>query len=521
MLPDNLGYIFQDALRLIPTQEVLIQGDTRYTYSQLDENCDRVAGGLKQLGVQQGDRVALLFGNHYRYLEALLGCMRLRAIAVPLNARLSEEAWLYVLSDSEAKVLMVSGSMLQPGLKLAEKLPQVRVVVDSPPSGHDYLRYDEMIASAPPQFERTATAFDDICMLPYTSGSTGKPKGVLLTHGGQIWNADIERKALMIDDTERALVAVPLYHKNAMLGAVKPFLLVGGSIVILHGFDAAEVLRAIHRFGVTYITGVPAMYKMMLTEMERTPEIDVSSLRYAVCGSAEVPEQLLEQFARVFGSPIAESYGLTEGGPVPVINTRWALKKRGSCGCAFPGCEVKLVAQDGVTEVGPNEPGELITRNPGLAKGYWKLPEVTAQRFQDGWLRTGDLLRKDEDGYFYFVGRRDDVIDVGGERVYPKEVEDILLRHTNIRDACVVPAPHPVKGKAPVAFVTERVPGQTSEADLKNFYLSTGSAFAHPRRVIFLEKLPLNSTGKFDRKQMTDMASELVLEPGGTSIGSR
>jgi long-chain acyl-CoA synthetase len=520
MLPDNLGYIFQDALRVSPLGEVLIQDNIRLTYAQLDENCDRVASGLQHLGIKASDRVGLLFGNHYRYLETLFGCMRLKAIAVPLNARLNEDAWLYVMSDSEAKVLVIGRSMLEAGLRLAPRLANTQIIVDCP-SGEGYLPYDEMVGSGPREFRRTPTAFDDICMLPYTSGSTGKPKGVLLTHGGQIWNTDIERKALMLDDSERALVAVPLYHKNAMLGAVKPFLLAGGSLVVLHSFDPVEVLQAIHTHRITYITGVPAMYKMMLAQRERMPEIDVSSLRYAVCGSAEVPEELLDQFRRVFGSPIAESYGLTEGGPVPVINTRWGLKKRGSCGCAFPGCEVKLVAEDGVTEVGVDEPGELVTRNPGLAKGYWKLPELTRQKFCNGWLHTGDLLRKDRDGYFYFVGRRDDVIDVGGERVYPKEVEDILLRHANVRDACVVPASHPVKGKAPVAFVTERVPGQTSEQELKSFFLSRGAPFAHPRRIIFLETLPLNSTGKFDRKSMEDLALGLSLEPGGVSFGNR
>src|SRR5437588_6774866 len=519
MLPDNLGYIFQDALRLHPSSEVLFQDDVQVTYTTLDENCSHVASGLQKLGVEAGDRVALLFGNHYRYIETLLGCMRCKAIGVPLNARLSDEALLYIISDSEPRVFIIGKTMLEAGLRLARKLPRVRIVVDSS-SGDGYLPYDEMIESAAGQeFNRTPTAFDDICMLPYTSGSTGKPKGVLLTHGGQIWNTDVERKAMMLDETERALVAVPLYHKNAMLGAVKPFLLDGGSMVVLHGFDPAEVLLAIHRFRATYITGVPAMYKMMLAQQEVMPEVDVSSLRYAVCGSAEVPEELLERFRRVFGSPIAESYGLTEGGPVPVINTRWGLKKRGSCGREFPGCDVKLLAEDGITEVGLDEAGELVTRNPSLARGYWKLPDVTAQKFRDGWLYTGDLLRKDKDGYFYFVGRRDEVIDVGGERVYPKEVEDILLRHANIRDVCVVAAPHPVKGKAPVAFVAERTPGETSEQELQNFFLSRGAAFAHPRRVIFLEKLPLNSTGKFDRKKMMEMASELTIEPGGIPLG--
>jgi acyl-CoA synthetase (AMP-forming)/AMP-acid ligase II len=330
---------------------------------------------------------------------------------------------------------------------------------------------------------------------------------VLLTHGGQLWNADILRKALLADDTERALIAVPLYHKNAMAGAVKPFLLAGGSLVILPGFDALEVVRAIDRFKVTYLTGVPAMYKMILAEKEALGRHDVSSVRYAVCGSAEVPEELLDEFRRVFGAPIGESYGLTEGGPVPIVNTRWGLKKRNSCGLAFPGCDVKLV-DEADREVGVDEVGELVTRNPGLAKGYWKLPEATAKKFRGGWLYTGDLMRRDADGYYYFLGRRDDMINVAGENVYPKEVEDILLQHPNLRDACVVPAPHDVKGEVPIAFVVEREPGRTTEDDVRRFFLERGAPYAHPRKVVFLDALPLGGTGKIDRTGLKARARE-------------
>ena len=342
----------------------------------------------------------------------------------------------------------------------------------------------------------------------YTSGSTGKPKGVLLTHAGQVWNADIIRKAMLCDDTERALVAVPLYHKNAMAGAVKPFLLAGGSVVILPGFDAKEVIRAIDRYKVTYLTGVPAMYKMLLAEKDLLARHDVSSIRYALCGSAEVPDELLTEFREVFGAPIAESYGLTEGGPVPVVNNRWALKKRGSCGVAFPGCDVKLI-DDAGREVGADEVGELVTRNPGVARGYWKLPEVWARKYRDGWLHTGDLMRRDADGYYYFVGRKDDMMNVGGENVYPKEVEDILLRHPNLRDACVVPAPHAVKGEVPIAFVVERERGRTGEEEVKRFFLERGAPYAHPRRVVLLEALPLSGTGKIDRAALRVQARDL------------
>jgi acyl-CoA synthetase (AMP-forming)/AMP-acid ligase II len=502
VLPDNLGYLFDTALALTPSKPAVYQGDTVLTFAELDARSNRMANALVALGVGAGDRVALLFNNDFRFLETLFGTMRLGAVAVPLNIRMGDDALRYVTEDSEAAVLVASAALAERGRALAAQIPAIKHVI-----ADGALAYESVVAAASPTLARRATAFDEICMQPYTSGSTGKPKGVLLTHGGQIWNTDIMRKALMADDTERALIAVPLYHKNAMAGAVKPFLIAGGSLVILPGFDALEVIRAVDRYKVTYLTGVPAMYKMILAEKDALARHDVSSVRYAVCGSAEVPDELLEEFRRVFGAPIGESYGLTEGGPVPIVNTRWGLKKRGSCGLAFPGCDVKLVDEAG-KEVGVDEVGELVTRNPGLAKGYWKLPEATAKKFRDGWLSTGDLMRRDADGYYYFVGRRDDMINVAGENVYPKEVEDILLQHPNLRDACVVPAPHDVKGEVPIAFVVAREPGRTTEDDVRRFFLERGAPYAHPRRVVFLDALPLGGTGKIDRIALKARARE-------------
>ena len=237
------------------------------------------------------------------------------------------------------------------------------------------------------------------------------------------------------------------------------------------------------------------MYKMILAEKAMLARHDTRSLRYALVGSAEVPQELMAEFRAVFrGAEIAESYGLTEGGPVPITNTRWGLKKLGSCGTAFPGCQVKLVDTTGCDVEGEGV-GELVTRNPGLARGYWKLPDVTARKFRAGW-------------YYYFIGRQDDMINVAGENVYPKEVEDVLLRHPNLRDACVVAAPHAVKGEVPVAFVVEREPGRTTEADVKTFFLRHGAPYAHPRRVTFLDALPLGGTGKLDRAGLKARARE-------------
>ena len=509
MLPENLGHLFDVPLRLQPTAPAVLQDDTVLTFGDLDERCNRMANVLVNLGVRPGERVALMFNNDYRFIESLLGAMRMGAVPVPVNIRMGDEAITYVIDDSDAVVLIANSDLADRAQRLVPHTPGVRhFIADREAYGHA-VNYQQLLQSASPLFTRRKTAPDEVCLQPYTSGSTGKPKGVLLTHGGQIWNTDLLCKLEAFDDRERALVAVPLYHKNAMLGAVKPMLLCGGSLVILPGFDPVQVIRSIARYKVTYMTGVPAMFSMILSHKEELGRNDVKSLRYAVCGSAEVSEELVAGFQEAFPEAIiAESYGLTEGGPDPISNCRYGLIKRGSCGRQIPGSEVKIVGEDGVTELGANQVGEFITRNPGLAKGYWKLPEVTQKKFRDGWLYTGDLMRRDEDGFFYFIGRKDDMINVSGENVYPKEIVDILLRHPNVRDAFVVPVSHPVKGAVPVAFIVQSEAGGTSADEVKQFFLKYGAPYAYPRRIYFVDSMPLGGTGKVDRAQLVKLAVE-------------
>jgi acyl-CoA synthetase (AMP-forming)/AMP-acid ligase II len=508
MLPENLGHLFDVPLRLQPSSPALLQDDVVLTFGDLEERCNRMANALVSLGIGPADRVALMFTNDYRFIESLLGVMRVGAVPVPLNIRMGDDALIYVIADSESVVLIANSEMAARARTVVPQIPNLRhFIVDGEATG-DSLNYEQVLQASSDVFARRKTAPDDVCMQPYTSGSTGKPKGVLLTHSGQIWNTDLLCKLEAFDYRERALVAVPLYHKNAMLGAVKPMLLCGGSMVILPGFDPVQVIRSIARYKVTYMTGVPAMFTRILSQKEELSRSDVKSLRYAVCGSAEVSEELVADFQRTFPEAIiAESYGLTEGGPDPISNCRYGLIKRGSCGRQIPGSDVKIVGEDGVTELGPNQVGELITRNPGLAKGYWKLPEVTKKKFRDGWLYTGDLMRRDQDGFFYFVGRKDDMINVSGENVYPKEIVDVLLRHPNVREAYVIPVRHPVKGAVPVAFVVQAQAG-TSAEEIKQFYLKHGTPYAYPRQIYFLETMPLGGTGKVDRAQLAKLAEE-------------
>jgi acyl-CoA synthetase (AMP-forming)/AMP-acid ligase II len=425
----------------------------------------------------------------------MFGAIRAGAVAVPLNVKLGDETLKYVLENSDSVAMIVSPDLVDRAARIAENAPLVRFQIGP----------DELQESAS-NFERPSYIPDDVCFQPYTSGSTGKPKGVLLTHRGQLWNTDVVRKVQLVDETERALVAVPVYHKNAGV-TLKIHLLAGGSVVVLPAFDSAAVIAAIEKYRCTYIGGVPAMYRLLVNDAESLAKHDVSSLRYATAGSADVPEDLLEAFERAFGAEIGEGYGLTEGGPDVIIAPRWGIRKPGSIGPVLPETEVRLVdPHDPTRDVGVRETGEMITRNAGVAVGYYKLPEVTANKIRDGWLYTGDLMYRDEDSYYYFVGRKDDMINVGGENVYPKEVEDILMQHPNVRDAAVVPAPHAVKGEAPVAFVIEHAPGRASEQEIKDFFLQRGPAYAHPRRVYFRDALPLTGTGKLDRQALQRLA---------------
>ena len=485
---DHLGFLTRDAVRLYPDRPALLQGDEVLSYAELDDRADRVAGWLAARGVTAGTRVALLWQNDISYVPALLGIMRASAVAVPLNTRQNDETLGYVLADAGC-----AGVLTGPGEDdRGRALTTIAGIVDAFVASPEHTIQAAPLRPAPPHDP------DAICMQPYTSGSTGRPKGVPLTHRGQLWCADMVRKCYLFDETERALLAAPLFHKNAAM-TLKAILLAGGACVVLPGFDPVGVLRGIDRYKITYLSGVPAMYRMLLNQADELERCDVSSVRFATAGSAPVTVDLLEDFQRVFGAPIAEGYGLTEGGPDVLLAPRWGINKLGSLGLPIPGCEVQLRAPDGRSEVGVGEVGELWVRNPGVTPGYHGLPQVTAERIRDGWLATRDLMRRDADGYYYFMGRSDDLINVAGENVYPKEVEQLLLRHPAVRDIAVIGGDHPVKGTIPVAFVVLTEPGAATAQELTDYFHTVGPHYAYPRVIEFVDVLPLAGTGKIDR----------------------
>ena len=461
------------------------------SFCELDAGCNAVARGLERSGIKPGDRIGVLSLNRVEFVMTLLGAMRAGAVPVPINIKLAADTVAYILKDAGAKLVIAENEykhLIQKGINVIEY-------------GDEFNRFLD-----PGSHQAFEPAPDTVAIQPYTSGSTGRPKGVLLTHYGQNWSRRILAHTRGTSERDVILVAAPLYHKNA-LNAIKQGLTAGATLPLLPQFDIGRYIDAIGRYRCTVISGVPTMMAMMLTRKDQIAGIDTKSVRTIMMGSAPSSPQLLKELRQHF--PNAEPlvvYGVTEGGPVPLgPHPEGRPRPPGSLGVPYAGTQAKLVG-------GPNpDEGELVLKNPGILLGYHNLPDETAKRVRDGWYYTGDVCRRDPDGFYYFVGRTDDMFVSGGENIFPGEVETLLARHPAVHQALVMPFDHELKGQVPYAFVVPRGGANITEEELKQFALANGPAYQHPRRVFFLEQFPLAGTNKVDREQLRRLVAEAAL----------
>ena len=523
----NLGYYSHDAALRFPERTAMIDlcGDAGrvVTYRELEERLDRFAALITRLGLGPGDRLAMALGNRFEFIEIMYGAIRAGVVPVPLNTKLGAETLATIIDDSDAVAAIVEPGCNRFAVDVIERSGlDLRIALGSVSEGcqpyvpEGWRAYEELLMETPAAFDPPALDDGHPSFQPYTSGSTGRPKGVVLTHAGQLWGIHCGQRYWPEKSANRALAAVPMYHKNAMAGAFKPLLHVGGSVVILPDFEPRRFLRVLSEYRCTNAGAVPAVYTLLLQQRDLIDSLDFRALRGLSVGSAPVPPVLVGAIEDAFGVRVIETYGLTEGGPVPIgAPPDGRAMPPGSCGVVWPEGEVKLVRPDGHEDAND---GELWVRNPGVTPGYYKLPEVNAERLVDGWLKTGDLFHCDAEGFYYFKGRDDEMFNCGGENIYPKEVEDVLLRHPDIADASVVPLKHKVKGNAPVAIVAVRSDAVLDEEAVRTFCLENGPAYAHPRRVAIVAEIPLNGAGKVDRLIIRRMAEELFgAELGGAS----
>ncbi|MBS40672.1 MAG: acetyl-CoA synthetase [Rhodospirillales bacterium] len=497
----NLGYFNSGAADTYPNKTALIDLSgtkvTRITHGQLSRRMTNVASMLLNIGVKQGERLLLGMGNRSEFIEIFFGSMRAGIIPIPLNIKLGAKTIDFIIKDSDCRAAIIEPDCNEDLVEVIEN-NKLQTLIALNPVPHGWLDYEHSLETfAQKQFGPSEFSHGEIAFLPYTSGSTGLPKGVLLTHEGMLWGIKSSQKYWPSSHTDRALVAGPLFHKNAMRVSIKPKLFVGGSAVILPHFEPKLMLNALAKYKCTETGGVPAMYRMMLAETKLLQELEFPYLRCLEMGSAVVGADLLKAVEKAFDAEVEEAYGLTEGGGPLRAPTDGRYTPRGSCGVPAPGVAVKLVEDSGLESA---KQGELWVKSPAVLYAYNERPDLTKERLSDGWLHTGDIFKRDDQGFFYFLGRIDDQFSCGGENIYPKEVELLLVQHPDIIDAVVIPIKHEVKGLAPAALVTVRPKANINEQAIKNFTLKHGAAYAHPRHVIFIDKLPIGGTGKVDRQ---------------------
>jgi len=472
-----------------------------------DALADAVARGLQRRGLTRGARIALLAANRPDYVAVVMGAMRAGMVPVPVNFKFPPATIAEVIADCGASLVLYDAERRP--LSPDAGLPGVDLVaLDG--AGAGTLSSEGTLAGLldPGPFTPVEPAADEPALSLYTSGSTGRPKGVLLSHAGHIWVA-ATRMAEMDLSRERMLIAAPLYHMNALALA---FLACasGTTAVLLPQFRAVPYIEAISRHGCTFLTAVPPMIAMMLREKAALAKADLSGVRLVRMGSAPVTDALSQQIRTLLpNARIINAYGTTEGGPIVFSGHPDGRKPPlGSVGYPHPEVAVRLV--------GPEAPqaGALEMKSPAVMLGYHNRPDVSAPITADGFYRTGDVFRRDADGFFAFLGRTDDMFVCGGENIFPGEVEAVLDRHPQVLQSCVVPVADEIKGEKPVAFVVRR-PGAGSgvgEEELKRYMLANAPAYQHPRRVWFVEQMPLASTNKIDRAALKRRAAAEIEE---------
>ncbi len=473
----------------------LVYKDRRLTYHQLNQRVNALAHGLVQLGVRKGDRVAALLLNGNELMEGMFACAKLGAIFVPINFRLSPEEVAYILNDASSRVFLYSAPFRQTALAASRNARQQLLVHVGDAPAEDEVHYEALIDDHSTDEPDCDVGLEDVHMMMYTSGTTGRPKGTLLTHANTQWNAVNALIELSISKSDSTLSVAPLFHIGAMSILTTPLLYVGGTVVIHDQFDPRRVLETIAQEKISSLFLVPAMW-LAITHLPDFEQYSLESLRLNISGGATCPITVIEFFQKR-AIPFYEGFGLTETAPcVCILDAPNAARKNGSVGKPLQHVDVRIVDDKG-KDVAAGAVGELLVRGPNVMAGYWNKPEATREALSGGWFHTGDLARMDEEGFLYIVDRKKDMVITGGENVYSAEVEQVLFRHPNIREAAVIGVPDEIWGESVKAFVALKDESQPlTPEELRTFCEGKLARFKIPKYVELVAALPRNTTGK-------------------------
>jgi long-chain acyl-CoA synthetase len=470
--------------------------DTELNYGLLNEASARVAGLLRTKGVGPGDRVAIMLPNVPYFPAAYYGALRLGATVVPMNVLLKGREVTFYLKDPEVKVLFAwfdFAAAAQEGAQAAGVGTDVVVVKPG--------EFEQLLAGAEPVREVAERDGRDTAVILYTSGTTGTPKGAELTHDNLRRNAELSGGLFGLSEQDVVLGALPLFHSFGQTCGMNNCVARGALLTLVPRFDAGKALEIIARDRVTVFEGVPTMYAAMLQHPD-ADAADTSSLRVCASGGAAMPVEIMRAFEEKFGCMVLEGYGLSETSPVASFNHPDRERKAGSIGTPIEGVEMKVVDDEG-NEVPQGEPGEIVIRGHNIMKGYWKRDEATREAIDDdGWFKSGDMARVDEDGYFFIVDRKKDMIIRGGYNVYPREIEEVLYEHPAVAEAAVLGVPHPELGEEVGAAVAVKSGQQVAAEELQAFVKDQVAAYKYPRLIWFMDELPKGPTGKILKREI-------------------
>ncbi|MBJ8346648.1 long-chain fatty acid--CoA ligase [Antrihabitans sp. YC2-6] len=491
----NLSLNLVASARNYPTKTALRCADLDVSFTRFDSAAARVATLLERAGVEPGDRVGLMLPNTTAFAVAFYGILRRGAVAVPMNPLLKAREIEFYLANTGAKALFATPAFAAEAAAATAAVGAIHWSVDD-------AALTDLIADLPEQGQPVDRADTDTAVVLHTSGTTGKPKGAELTHGGLNRNQEVCARTLIeVGPDDVVMGCLPLFHVFGMTCGLNTAVAVGATLTLIPRFDPRTALEVIERDGVTVFEGVPTMYSALLGV--GAGGAATTSLRVCVSGGASLPVQVLNDFEKTFGAIILEGYGLSETSPVASFNHPGIARKAGSIGTPIEGVEMRVVDMAG-NEVPQGEPGEIQIRGHNVMKGYWNLPDATVSAIDaDGWFASGDVGKVDEDGYFYIVDRKKDLIIRGGFNVYPREIEEVLYEHPAVAEAAVIGLPHDSLGEDIGAAIVGKQGATVDIDELRDFVKARVAAYKYPRHIWLVDGLPKGPTGKILRREIT------------------
>ena len=503
----NLGTYLDTAVSRYQNEPYLQFYDETISYEAFGNQVNILANSLKSLGFQKGDFIYVLVQNSPGTLITYFAIQKIGAVAGPINGWWKAPEIEYLLNDSKGKGLIIEDQYVPILKEIRSRCPHLETVIEVGASAQpDHISFQKLLQTGDPSPVVCPCADEDIAYIFYTSGTTGNPKGVLLSHKNVLADVDGVTQALRLEERQTVLCFLPLFHVNAMLTCTFS-LGIGLTIVLRKSFSASKFWEVVDRYKVNFWSAVPAVYQILLTDLSRQ-KYDLSSLKFGICGAAPLTPETFNRFQEVFNIPIVEGYGLTEATCVSTLNPREGVRKIGSIGLALPGQIVKIVDEAG-NECAPHRTGEIIIGGNAVMKGYFNRPKETEETIVDGFLHTGDVGYKDEDGYIFIVDRIKDMVIRGGENIYPKEIDNLLATHPKIQEAAAIGVPDAIQGEEIKAYIIPLDESLTEE-EVVDFCHKNLAGFKVPKYIEILDQdLPRSPIGKVLKKDLRKWGLEL------------